>query len=93
MPVNEELEFPCENSSLYGVWNPLNVTRVVDNVTIPTDDLFRMGDLSGKYGSWTDLAQVNSVHNDTNLQMFGRYSLLGRSFVIHKMNRRYRRKL
>lgn len=69
---------------MYDVWNPLNVTGKVSNTTVKTDDLFRMGDLSGKYGDWSDLTVVDTVHNDSNLQMFGRHSLLGRSLVIHK---------
>lgn len=68
------------------MWNPLNVTETVTNMTAKTDDLFKMGDLSGKYGDWSDMTFVNAVHNDSNLQMFGRHSLLGRSLVIHQRN-------
>lgn len=50
-----------------------------------------MGDLSGKFGVWTDMTTVISIYNDSNLQIFGYNSVLGRSFVIHKKNpaRRY----
>lgn len=84
--MDEELQFPCENSSLYDVWNPLNLSTATTSysTSVKTNDQFRMGDLSAKFGDWSDMTTVNSVHNDSNLQMFGRHSLLGRSFVIMK---------
>ncbi len=90
VPIQEELKFPCENSTLYEVWSPLRVQEKTSS-EIKTSDQFKMGDLSGKYGTWDHMTTVNSIHNDSNLQIFGLNSLLGRSLVItqEKMNRRY----
>ena len=77
------------------MWNPLNVSATITSysTSAKTYDQFRMGDLSAKFGDWSDTTMVNSVHNDSNLQMFGRHSLLGRSFVIMKKHsdKRYSR--
>ncbi|XP_065226507.1 uncharacterized protein Rsod [Planococcus citri] len=86
VPIEEELQFPCENSSIYDVWNPLNISSASASYStgLKTNDQFKMGDLSAKFGDWNDMMTVNSVHNDSNLQMFGHHSLLGRSFVVMK---------
>ena len=42
------------------------------------------GDLSGKYGMLTNRSEVQRVSNDTNLQLFGPETVLGRSVVIHR---------
>jgi len=43
-----------------------------------------MGDLSGKYGLLTGQSSVDRVSNDSNLQLFGPETILGRSVVIHR---------
>ena len=42
-----------------------------------------MGDLSGKYGYLSDKNAYNLTATDMNLPMFGPYSSLGRSVVLH----------
>lgn len=46
-PVLDDLAFPCAASSLYGHYNPLNITAS-PSPTIGTDDQYEIGDLSGK---------------------------------------------
>nr|CAH7717996.1 unnamed protein product [Callosobruchus chinensis] len=88
-PVEEDLQFPCEDTSLYGHWNPLNV----DPASSPrayqgTPDQYEMGDLSGKFGSLDNRTAYNTYYNDTLLTLFGPRSVLGRSIVIHKKDTR-----
>ncbi|RXG69330.1 Superoxide dismutase [Cu-Zn], partial [Armadillidium vulgare] len=70
VPVVNDLTFPCAASSLYGHFNPLNATDF-PAPNVGTDDQYESGDLSGSY-------------NDSNLQLFGVNSILGRSVLIHK---------
>ncbi|KAL1494603.1 hypothetical protein ABEB36_010175 [Hypothenemus hampei] len=84
-PVEENLEFPCEATTLYGHWNPLNV----DPASSPTSyhgtpDQYEMGDLSGKFGNLENATIYKIAYNDTMLPIFGPRSILGRSIVIHK---------
>ncbi|XP_019756682.2 uncharacterized protein LOC109535239 [Dendroctonus ponderosae] len=84
-PVEEYLQFPCEATTLYGHWNPLNV----DPTSSPTryhgtPDQYEMGDLSGKFGNLENATIYKSFYNDTMLPIFGPRSILGRSIIIHK---------
>ncbi|XP_050302289.1 uncharacterized protein LOC126740355 [Anthonomus grandis grandis] len=84
-PVEENLEFPCEATTLYGHWNPLNV----DPSSSPTryhgtPDQYEMGDLSGKFGNLENATIYKTHYNDTMLPLFGPRSILARSIVIHK---------
>ena len=45
--------------------------------------MFEMGDLSGKYGYLSGKNIYNLTVTDMNLPMFGPYSSLGRSVVLH----------
>lgn len=79
------MQFPCEATSLYGHWNPLNV----DPASSPrmyqgTPDQYEMGDLSGKFGTLDGNETYKSAYNDTLLTLFGPRSILGRSVIIHK---------
>ena len=47
-------------------------------------DKYEVGDLSGKYGSLKDQEQVRGKFYDPNLSLFGKYSILERSVVIHR---------
>ncbi|XP_030762415.1 uncharacterized protein LOC115887200 isoform X2 [Sitophilus oryzae] len=83
--VEENLQFPCEESTLYGHWNPLNV----DPTSSPTKyhgtpDQYEMGDLSGKFGNLDNATSYKNAYNDTMLPLFGPRSILGRSIIIHK---------
>ena len=90
-PVEINLEFPCEEASLYGHWNPLNVNP--KNSPPPeagTTDQYEMGDLSGKFGTLDNRDRYISTYNDTLLPLFGPRSILGRSIVIHKKEKKLR---
>ena len=91
-PVQIDLEFPCEQTTLFGHWNPLRV----DINSSPreyrgTSDQYEMGDLSGKYGVLDNTTTVfKSVYNDTMLPLFTSRSILGRSLVLYRQKNRRR---
>ncbi|CAH1405229.1 unnamed protein product [Nezara viridula] len=81
-PVMEILEFPCEETTLYDVYDPYNVIKYSGHNGTP--DQLRVGDLSGKFGDIEDQISVQKIgYNDTNLNIFGPHSILGRSVVLH----------
>ena len=89
--METDLEFPCEGTSLYGHWNPLNVnTNDVPLPGVGTSDQYEMGDLSGKFGTLENRKKYSTVYNDTMLPLFGLRSILGRSIVIHKKDKNTR---
>ena len=62
---------------------------MVDPVSSPrfyrgTSDQYEIGDLSGKFGLLENHTLYKTSYNDTILPLFGAYSILGRSVVIHK---------
>lgn len=72
------MEFPCEDSSLYGHWNP----REVDTKKSPlpgngTSDQYELGDLSGKFGTLDNVEEYTKASNDTNLPLYGYETVLG----------------
>ncbi|XP_024941705.1 uncharacterized protein LOC107268693 isoform X2 [Cephus cinctus] len=90
-PVEVDLEFPCEATTLYGHWNPLNVnTSTVPPPASGTIDQYEMGDLSGKFGTLDNRKKYSTIYNDTMLPLFGPRSILGRSIVIHKKDKNLR---
>lgn len=90
-PVQGDLEFPCEASTLYDHWNPRNVNpKDSPPPTVGSADLYEMGDLSGKFGTLDGLTDYIDSYNDTILPLFGYESILGRSIVIHKKDRNIR---
>lgn len=50
------------------------------------EDLFEMGDLSGKYGYLNGKNEYNLAVRDMNLPMYGPHASLGRSVVLHANN-------
>ncbi|KAJ3625819.1 hypothetical protein MTP99_016359 [Tenebrio molitor] len=87
-PVEENLEFPCEESTLYDHWNPLNVDPASSPRTYHgTPDQYEMGDLSGKFGNLDNQTLYKVYYNDTMLPLFGPRSILGRSIIIHKTDK------
>lgn len=91
VPVEKELEFPCAGSTTYGHFNPLNVTPANSPPPdVGTDDLYELGDLAGKYGTFEHKQEVREYYNDTNLPLFGPTSIMGRSVVIHKKEKNER---
>ncbi|PSN32762.1 hypothetical protein C0J52_15463 [Blattella germanica] len=90
-PVQEQLEFPCEGSSLYGHWNPYNVNPSLSPpASKGTSDQYEMGDLSGKFGLLDNLISLDATYNDTRLPLFGTNAVLGRSVIIHKKDKNMR---
>ncbi|KAK2588649.1 hypothetical protein KPH14_006415 [Odynerus spinipes] len=90
-PVEIDLEFPCEATSLYNHWNPLDVNT--SNVPAPKEgtlDQYEMGDLSGKFGTLDNRKKYTTTYNDTMLSLFGPRSILGRSVIIHKKDKNRR---
>ncbi|XP_073970681.1 superoxide dismutase family protein Rsod isoform X1 [Rhodnius prolixus] len=89
-PVLEILEFPCEETTLYGVYNPHSANTYQNQGATP--DQFPVGDLSGKFGHLLGHSSVQKVgYNDSNLMIFGQTSILGRSLVFtsHATRRRW----
>ena len=69
----------CNHRYTGGRWNPTEIMKVGT-----TSDQFQVGDLSGKFGS---LSRRNNIHReyvDPNVPLFGAFSILGRSIVIHE---------
>ncbi|KAG8225429.1 hypothetical protein J437_LFUL004250 [Ladona fulva] len=79
-------EFPCEESSLYGTWDPFTAQQ-----NHAKREYLAIGDLSGKHGSLDGLEKTTFAYNDTQLPLYGVYSVIGRSVIIHrgKMARRW----
>ncbi|XP_043258035.1 uncharacterized protein LOC122400578 [Colletes gigas] len=89
--IEQDLEFPCESTSLYGHWNPFSING--SNTPLPnegTSDQYEVGDLSGKFGTLENRKKYTSTFNDTILPLFGSKSILGRSIVIHKKKKNIR---
>ncbi|XP_043268911.1 uncharacterized protein Rsod isoform X2 [Venturia canescens] len=90
-PIELDLEFPCEATTLYGRYNPQNVS--IDNSPHPgegTSDQYAIGDLSGKFGTLDNRKRYAITQNDTMLPLFGPRNILGRSIVIHKKHKNVR---
>ena len=71
----------CASRYAGGHWNPHGI---VDSGT--TSDQFEIGDLSGKFGSLANQNDVYREYVDPNIPLFGPYSIIGRSIVIHMNN-------
>lgn len=79
-PVEGDLEFPCEASTLYDHWNPRNVNpKKSPQPGWGSSDMYELGDLSGKFGTLEGLEEYETHYNDTNLPLFGYESILGLS--------------
>ncbi|XP_017091861.2 uncharacterized protein Rsod [Drosophila bipectinata] len=90
-PVEANLAFPCEASTLYGHWNPFDVNpKSAPPPKRGTTDQYEMGDLSGKFGGLEGVTQFEDSYNDTNLPLFGYNSIIGRSVVIQKRQKNAR---
>lgn len=83
VPVEGDLEFPCESTSLYGDYNPRNIdARHSPYPAEGTTDQYEIGDLSGKFGRLDNLQKYNAKFNDSNLPLYGYESILGIIFYI-----------
>ncbi len=82
LPVPPEGPQRCTLAA--GHWNP---TGVVYNTSITrplTSDEYEIGDLSGKFGGLGGLSESMATYSDPNVPLFGLYSIVGRSVVIHR---------
>lgn len=86
-PVESELEFPCEASTLHGRWRPPFVLS--SNMSL--EEHHELGDLSGRFGSLDRRVDYKASFNDTSISLYGYQSILGRSVIIYKRekNRRW----
>lgn len=53
-------------------------------IFLGTADQYELGDLGDKYGLLEGSTTVKTFFNETQLSLFGPYSILGRSVVLHK---------
>lgn len=89
--MEANLEFPCEDSTLYGHFNPFSVDpKYSPPPKNGSVDQYEMGDLSGKFGTLDESVHFEDSYNDTNLPLFGYNNVLGRSIVIHKKRKNSR---
>ncbi|XP_022116350.2 uncharacterized protein LOC110994148 [Pieris rapae] len=87
-PVEKELEFPCEKTTLYDTYNPFNISKAAEPPpTKGTADQYQLGDLGSKYGLLDDIKKFSTAYNETQLTLHGPYSIIGRSVAIHKDQR------
>ncbi|CAH0763523.1 unnamed protein product [Diatraea saccharalis] len=65
-PVEKELEFPCEKTTLYDTYNPFGVDKATSPPpTTGTADQYELGDLGNKYGLLDDLRSIHADYNET----------------------------
>jgi hypothetical protein len=88
--VQEQLEFPCEDTTLEGVWAP-PAHQPAASPGLGTPDQHPLGDLAAKFGYLDNQTHLNVAYNDSALPLFGPHAIIGRSVVISKKvkNRRY----
>ncbi|XP_075237952.1 superoxide dismutase family protein Rsod [Lycorma delicatula] len=87
MPVQEQLEFPCEQSALNSEYDPFGILLKgsVPPPGVGTSDMYPIGDLSGKFGLLDNRTSLQeTAFNDSSMQLFGQQNILGRSVVLHK---------
>ncbi|XP_062551258.1 uncharacterized protein LOC134216338 [Armigeres subalbatus] len=91
-PVEGDLQFPCEDSTVYGHWNPRSINpKLSPPPAQGSTDEYELGDLSGKFGTLDGVSMYEQAYNDTRLPLYGYESIIGRSIVVHKKekNRRW----
>ncbi|XP_071793384.1 uncharacterized protein [Asterias amurensis] len=82
LPINQtNVEGPCSGASVQGHYNPFGI---VGSPVTGTNDMYEVGDLSGKFGSFVGDEVVSEVYMDSNLDLSGLRSVNGRSMVIHR---------
>lgn len=70
----------CSNAVAGGHYNPFNVP--LGYSTCPNMSTCEVGDMSTKLGPLT-AGTISATYVDTNLPLFGEYTVIGRSIVIH----------
>ena len=81
-------ESVCSLGKVGGHYNPFDIGIKTSPPTgTGTPDQYEIGDLTGKYGTYSKLDDLNEFDNwfaDDNLPLFGKNSVVGRSLVIYK---------
>ena len=78
---------PCGNAIVGGHYDPL---RAANNPTYSADcnpqnrEMCEVGDISGKFGNFPSRATVTQQLSDDLLDLYGVFSIIGRSIVIHR---------
>ena len=73
---------PCGQTG--GHYNPFGVDKSGSPPTgHSSSDKYEVGDLSGKYGNLKNRTWVKGSFVDPSVRLFGRWSVIGRSVVIH----------
>lgn len=83
-PVESDLEFPCEASTLHDRWSP--PFELASNKSLERDS-YELGDLSGRFGSLDHRTDYKASFNDTSISLYGYDTILGRSIVIYKRDK------
>ncbi|ESO99012.1 hypothetical protein LOTGIDRAFT_238948 [Lottia gigantea] len=78
--IPENADNKCSGASVAGHFNPFGITNALAN---GTHDQYEQGDLSGKFGNLLG-EEDRSWSIDTNFDVFGINSVIGRSVVMHK---------
>jgi len=75
-------DLPCGQTGSH--YNPFRVDKSGSPPTgHSSSDKYEVGDLSGKYGNLQNRTWVKGTFVDPSLRLFGRWSVIGRSVVIH----------
>ncbi|RWS08541.1 uncharacterized protein B4U79_07981 [Dinothrombium tinctorium] len=89
--VPQDKEFPCSADAVYDHFNPFAVSSDVGpSPKVGSSDQYEVGDLSGKYGSLEGKLSLRGEFVDSNLALHGANSIVSRSIVIHKKEKRFR---
>ncbi|XP_061167021.1 uncharacterized protein LOC133175902 isoform X1 [Saccostrea echinata] len=81
------LDNVCDDKSISGHYDFQREKPTSPSRQTGTSDQYEIGDLSGKYGYLTGQDSFNGQFKDDNLPLFGKYSVIGRSFTIHRSYR------
>ena len=83
VPSRIQADDLCSNNAVGGHFNPFGITSS-PAPGVGTDDKYEVGDLSGKFDTLSTRNFIQKDETDWNLPLFGRYSIVGRSIVIHR---------
>ena len=79
------LDNVCDGQSIGGHFDFPREKPISPSSQRGTNDQYEIGDLSGKYGMLTGQDSFRGEFRDNNLPLFGKYSVIGRSFTIHRL--------
>ncbi|OCT64595.1 uncharacterized protein LOC121398191 [Xenopus laevis] len=77
----------CNQNGTGDIWNPLGVNRNTSSYPKQSGsghNLWQMGDLSGRHGSFQGYEEISTNLIDWNLPLYGNNSIVGRSVVLSK---------